>query len=215
MKIQQFGKLFKKNESGRSMVEMLGVLAVIGVLSVGGIYGYKMAMRKNSLNKHAYFISQMELALKHIEATTQGAEYMEGATEEGRTQNREVLKKTGFFPDEYFKFSKGYFYPVSVGDRGWDNNFPVITYFLYVDDYNDFTHLGLYLANGYNKELVRKNCKDLLPVLTIPENAYMHIPGGSNIYSDATLDEKMAFCDELADENRPYFYINNLENLSI
>ena len=28
------------NENGRSMVEMLGVLAIIGVLSVGGIAGY-------------------------------------------------------------------------------------------------------------------------------------------------------------------------------
>ena len=30
-----------KLESGRSMVEMLGVLAIIGVLSIGGIAGYK------------------------------------------------------------------------------------------------------------------------------------------------------------------------------
>ena len=29
----------KKLESGRSMVEMLGVLAIIGVLSIGGIAG--------------------------------------------------------------------------------------------------------------------------------------------------------------------------------
>ena len=36
----------KKNQSGRSMVEMLGVLAIIGVLSVGGIAGYRMAMLK-------------------------------------------------------------------------------------------------------------------------------------------------------------------------
>ena len=28
----------KKLESGRSMVEMLGVLAIIGVLSIGGIW---------------------------------------------------------------------------------------------------------------------------------------------------------------------------------
>ncbi len=33
-------------EGGRSMVEMLGVLAIIGVLSVGGIAGYTMAMNK-------------------------------------------------------------------------------------------------------------------------------------------------------------------------
>ena len=39
-----------KNESGRSMVEMLGVLAIIGVLSVGGIAGYSMAMKKYRVN---------------------------------------------------------------------------------------------------------------------------------------------------------------------
>ncbi len=33
-----------QNESGRSMVEILGVLAIIGVLSVGGIAGYRTAM---------------------------------------------------------------------------------------------------------------------------------------------------------------------------
>lgn len=38
-------------DSGRSMVEMLGVLAVIGVLSVGGIAGYKMAMEKYRSNQ--------------------------------------------------------------------------------------------------------------------------------------------------------------------
>lgn len=38
-------------ESGRSMVEMLGVLAIIGVLSVGAIAGYSKAMRKYRINK--------------------------------------------------------------------------------------------------------------------------------------------------------------------
>ena len=37
--------------SGRSMVEMLGVLAIIGVLSVGAIAGYSKAMLKYKLNK--------------------------------------------------------------------------------------------------------------------------------------------------------------------
>jgi len=39
------------NESGRSMVEMLGVLAIIGVLSVGGIAGYTRAMRNWRANE--------------------------------------------------------------------------------------------------------------------------------------------------------------------
>ncbi len=36
---------------GRSMIEMLGVLAIVGVLSVGGIAGYSKAMEKFKVNK--------------------------------------------------------------------------------------------------------------------------------------------------------------------
>ena len=43
--------LYKNEQSGRSMVEMLGVLAIIGVLSVGGIAGYSKAMAKFKLTK--------------------------------------------------------------------------------------------------------------------------------------------------------------------
>ena len=43
--------MIKTNESGRSMIEMLGVLAIIGVLSVGGIAGYSKAMEKFKFNK--------------------------------------------------------------------------------------------------------------------------------------------------------------------
>lgn len=39
------------NNSGRSMIEMLGVLAIIGVLSVGGIAGYSKAMTQFKVNK--------------------------------------------------------------------------------------------------------------------------------------------------------------------
>ena len=42
---------FKKSQSGRSMVEMLGVLAIIGVLSVGGIAGYSLSMRRHRANQ--------------------------------------------------------------------------------------------------------------------------------------------------------------------
>ncbi len=40
-------------QSGRSMVEMLGVLAIIGVLSIGAISGYSKAMFKYKLNKYS------------------------------------------------------------------------------------------------------------------------------------------------------------------
>lgn len=46
-------------QTGRSMVEMLGVLAIIGVLSVGGIAGYSKAMLKYKLNKQSEQLNQI------------------------------------------------------------------------------------------------------------------------------------------------------------
>ena len=45
--------------TGRSMVEMLGVLAIIGVLSVGAIAGYSKAMFKYKLNKQTEQLTQV------------------------------------------------------------------------------------------------------------------------------------------------------------
>ena len=45
--------------TGRSMVEMLGVLAIVGVLSVGAIAGYGKAMMKYKLNQHAQAVNML------------------------------------------------------------------------------------------------------------------------------------------------------------
>ena len=50
---------FLDEQSGRSMIEMLGVLAIIGVLSVGGIAGYSKAMMQYKINKTTDQISQI------------------------------------------------------------------------------------------------------------------------------------------------------------
>ena len=47
----------KTAETGRSMVEILGVLAIIGVLSIGGIYGYSFAMDKYRANDIIYEVN--------------------------------------------------------------------------------------------------------------------------------------------------------------
>ena len=64
-----------KNEQGRSMVEMLGVLAVMGVLSVGGVAMYTNAMNKyranellNESSKRAVVIATQILSGKSISA---------------------------------------------------------------------------------------------------------------------------------------------------
>ncbi len=51
---------------GRSMIEMLGVLAIIGVLSVGGIAGYSKAMQKFKQNKWLAQIEELIFSTKEL-----------------------------------------------------------------------------------------------------------------------------------------------------
>ena len=56
------------NFFGRSMIEILGVLAIIGVLSVGGIAGYSKAMQKWKINKTVEGYSMLVYGmLEHLE----------------------------------------------------------------------------------------------------------------------------------------------------
>ena len=55
-------------QCGRSMIEMLGVLAIVGVLSVGGIAGYSKAMEKFKINKTAEQISHIVTNIRTLYA---------------------------------------------------------------------------------------------------------------------------------------------------
>ena len=65
----------KSSENGRSMIEMLGVLAVVGVLSTGGIAGYIKMMAQYKINKSVEQIEQISAKLSTIGS---GVESYEG-----------------------------------------------------------------------------------------------------------------------------------------
>ena len=81
--------------TGRSMVEMLGVLAIIGVLSVGAIAGYSKAMMKYKLNKHA---EQMNTVINAVARNAHSFGNIEG----GRTIVTYLIKM-GEIPTEMIK----------------------------------------------------------------------------------------------------------------
>ena len=83
---------YKKLESGRSMIEMLGVLAIIGVLSVGGIAGYSKAMNKFKTNKVADNVSMIVTNIRTL--------YAQQSTYEGLTNKTAV--QMGVVPDELY-----------------------------------------------------------------------------------------------------------------
>ena len=86
--------------TGRSMVEMLGVLAIIGVLSVGAIAGYSKAMTKYKLNKQAEQISWLLNALyRHKDMLGHNS-----------ANFIPYFKKLGEIPQEMIKPSNRYIY---------------------------------------------------------------------------------------------------------
>ena len=56
----------RKSESGRSMVEILGVLAIVGVLSVGSVWGLRMALDKNTSNEITHEITQRAVLISSL-----------------------------------------------------------------------------------------------------------------------------------------------------
>jgi len=80
-KAVQSSTLTNPKEKGRSMVEMLGVLAVIGVLSVGGIMGYSYSMDKYKANQ-----TVRDITLRVLDLITQVSNGKEPNLDEWETE---------------------------------------------------------------------------------------------------------------------------------
>ncbi len=85
------------NQTGRSMIEMLGVLAIIGVLSVGGIAGYSKAMMQYKINKTVDQISQIAGNIRTLFASQKDYKALDNGT---GSINYTLIKKAHLVPDE-------------------------------------------------------------------------------------------------------------------
>lgn len=96
----------KQNQIGRSMIEMLGVLAIIGVLSVGGIAGYSKAMMKFKINKTVQQISEIVANVRTLYAQQKNYNGLGTAT----------AVQMGVIPDDLLTDSRGYITNVFGGN---------------------------------------------------------------------------------------------------
>ncbi len=85
-----------KSENGRSMIEMLGVLAIIGVLSVGGIAGYSKAMMKYRINKTIEQITLVSQNVKSFFAPQKNFKGLNGLN----TGGLKIIKKAKLVPED-------------------------------------------------------------------------------------------------------------------
>ena len=104
--------------AGRSMIEMLGVLAIIAVLTVGGIAGYSKAMEKFKLNK---IIGEYSMFLYNMMEHLDDLHSLAHETTQSSNSIMEELYAMNIVPDiwsqestQYFKDSMGNSVNVSV-----------------------------------------------------------------------------------------------------
>ena len=94
-----------QTQQGRSMVEMLGVLAIIGVLSIGGIAGYRMAMNRYQANQIAHEINLMRTDAKMKVA--RGVELLLGEPYDGEEGHLKFNESYGVEVDSSVIISDG------------------------------------------------------------------------------------------------------------
>ncbi|MCI7421285.1 MAG: type II secretion system GspH family protein [Alphaproteobacteria bacterium] len=150
------------SQSGRSMIEMLGVLAIIGVLSVGGIAGYSKAMEKFKINKaieeYSYLINGM---LDYVEFAQK---YKSDQTYVGATQ---IAEAAGLIPQTWIRRSD---YAV---DDAYGNYLQV---YINSSSHNlviDFYLQGMSKAetNQYTQTFSGKLCMEIFNNIIIPLNS--------------------------------------------
>ncbi|MCP4393860.1 MAG: hypothetical protein GY804_06285 [Alphaproteobacteria bacterium] len=106
-----------KNEHGRSMIEMLGILAVIGVLSVGALDGYSQAMTNYKANKAINEIHQIILNTKEFYSNQKDYSGL----------NNTIAKNAGIISDDA---SNAFGYSIVMSAHGNDTSLFVIDYYI-------------------------------------------------------------------------------------
>ena len=152
-------------QQGRSMVEMLGVLAIIGVLSVGAIAGYSKAMGKYKLNKFSEQLNTLVNACIRYSQSFNNLTASQTITEYfikmGEIPTEMIKDETSYIYDVYgrpyyiYKFNSGYIvlYSSSGGNMtDSTENFEICQTYMNIIKANSASVYFLTLQSGYNED---------------------------------------------------------------
>lgn len=127
-----------QNQSGRTLLEMLSILAIIGVLTLGGIAGYQYAMTYYKANETVDEINRWAVAIapQLVAAEARGEEdsfVLDGLTSPtsmGYEIDSDLSPKKGYFDIRIDQvpikvceriLSLGYSVPSAIDVVGWEN----------------------------------------------------------------------------------------------
>ena len=145
--------------AGRSMIEMLGVLAIVGVLSVGGIAGYSKAMQKYKINK---------MLDDYTMLTTNILEHLDNLKYVSKNSSAigmvDILQASGIIPPSWKKMNS-----IKI----WDSNGNLLALFSRNNEFGFSINIGGYridsrgaeIAEGFSQDICLTLFKDLIQPL--------------------------------------------------
>ena len=137
-------------QSGRSMVEMLGVLAIIGVLSVGAIAGYSKAMMKYKMNKFSVSLNELlNTSIQYSGKLYSASNYTADAS--GSQYFANILYKMNALPDG-IKYKDNQFLEDIFGNDIWPYGG------------RSFYGLGYLLGRNGNNKLGNEICHQVINI---------------------------------------------------
>ena len=147
--------MYKNFEKGRSMIEMLGVLAIVGVLSVGGIAGYSKAMEKFKINK---LIEEYSNIIFHL---VEHEENILRSNSDSQTGLSGIMEAMNIVPNTWSKINE-----VSYKDAHGN----IISVYSVLADYGKIIGFDMYLGgisqneqgNSISANFSKKLCFELL-----------------------------------------------------
>ena len=212
--------MYKKfMENGHSMIEMLGVLAIVGVLSVGGIAGYSKAMEQFRLNKVIGEYSMLIFGmLEHLDNFKN--------TQTGMTEEAEVFtvaQSLNLVPQSWsrinnlqYKYSLGNMIQLWIlPEYGLAENATVLTFDFYLGGVTKVSDSQNISANFSSKLCTEIYQKIAIPLHAAALDANLYRSGGESHFivgdktcdgtrkclNNITLSEIHSVCDACARDN--------------
>ena len=185
--------IMNNNQNGRSMIEMLGVLAIIGVLSVGAIAGYQKAMFKYKLNKQAEQLNQIinSVAIK----------YKSFPKTDTYTRWTQTFVKLGDIPKEMIKANSNYIYDIFNTSISITSSIE--------DTFNITLSLSLEGSDTESLEI----CKNVIRVAQQNSHILLYVSSVSNNEEEGGYNAKIFYGDKECNGNRICLRSISLDNI--
>ncbi len=185
------------HQKGRSMVEMLGVLAIIGILSAASLTGYNKAIMKYKLNKQREQITQI------VSSIYTNEKLLEEIDKSSYTYLTPILISLGSIPNDMIKQNEGniYIYDAFQNKYGiaafTSQEIPYFYFFVYLNKLNIESCINIY-------QIAKEGADSIAYIVSYNSTSYWgnkECNSNKKCIKDITLEQISTACKKLQNAN--------------